>query len=97
MTQTQTTAPTMTRDQIATAVSDLRQMRFAIADLQGIAWSMITLARTNDDIPAELREDMEAAIALIDRADKIAGARMVELYHAPTLKAANDIEEEKAA
>lgn len=93
---TQTSTPTMTRDQIATAISDLRQMRFAIADLQGIAWGMISLAKTNADIPADLRADMEAAIALIDKADKIAGARMVELYHTPTLKAANDIRGEAA-
>lgn len=96
MTKTDTTPKALPRDQIAAQLSDLRQMRFAIADLQGIAWGFINLAKSSGEIPADLRADMEAAIGLIDRADKVASARMVELYSTPTLTAANDLKEEAA-
>lgn len=87
---------TLSREAIAAELSDLRQARFAVADLQGIAYGLLSLAKAAE-LPREIVSQMTAAMELIDQTDKIAAARMVELYDIPTRKSANDQQEAEAA
>ena len=86
---------TYPREAIAAELSDLRHMRGSIADLQGIALRLLSQASAAE-VPPQMVEDMRQALALIDGADKIAQARMIDLYNLPTTKAANDDRSEAA-
>ncbi len=85
------------REQIAAELSELRQIRSRIADLQQIGWSLMSQTKATDT-PAsdDLVKDLTTAIGLIDRMDKVACARAQQLYGMPTPKT-NDNAKEKAA
>lgn len=84
------------REQIAKEISDLRHIRFSIADIQGIAHRLLTQTKATE-AGDDLRHDLKNAIAMIDRMDKVAAARMVALYDMPTPEVANANEQEEAA
>ena len=85
------------REQIAAELSELRQIRSRIADLQRIGWSLMSQTKATDT-PAsdDLVKDLTTAIGLIDRMDKVACARAQQLYGMPTPKT-NDNSKVEAA
>lgn len=84
------------REQIAAELSELRNIRFSIADLQGIGWSLMARAKETG-VADDLTHDLKTAMGLIDRMDKVASARMVSLYDMPTPAVANVNVQEEAA
>lgn len=84
------------REQIAAEISELRHIRFAIADLQGIGYRLLSQSKATE-AGDDLRHDLKTAMGLIDRMDKVASARMVALYNMPTPEIANANKQEEAA
>lgn len=69
------------RQQIAEAVSDLREMRRVLGDLQIEAHNLL---RGFPDAPADVRRDLTTALEAIDHAHEISQARIRELYATKT-------------
>ncbi|MCY1536955.1 hypothetical protein D9M68_724310 [compost metagenome] len=75
------------REQIAAELSELREIRSRIADLQQIGWSLMSQSKaTETPVSGDLVKDLSTAIGLIDRMDKVACARAQQLYAMPTPK-----------
>ena len=89
---------TYPRQHIAAEISDLRQMRGALADIISTACGLMSMASAAD-VPEDIRLRVVASLAAAEEADKIAQDRMRALYGMPTpapIEAAND-EKERAA
>lgn len=86
---------TYPRQKIAAEISDLRQMRGALADIISTACGLMGMASAAD-VPEEIRLRVVAALSAAEEADKLAQERMRSLYNVPTVEAAND-EQERAA
>lgn len=95
MTQTTTTtAPkTFPRQHIAEAICDLQAMRGKIGELQIAGYCLLN---GFPDAPADVREDLKAALEAIDHAHRIAQDSIRALYAMPTPQIANDDREEAA-
>ncbi len=73
------------REQIAAELSELRHIRSRIADLQEIGWSLMSQSKaTETPVSDDLIKDLNTAIGRIDRMDKVACARVQQLYAMPT-------------
>lgn len=79
---------TFPREHIAAEISDLRQMRGALADIISTACGLLGQAKAagvSDSVGLELM----AALSHAEKADFIAKERMFALYNQPTPEAAN--------
>ncbi|WP_429819097.1 hypothetical protein [Ensifer sp. B1-9] len=77
------------RQHIAEQLSDLRQMRGAMADIISTACGLLSQAQAAD-VPETVRLELLAALSHAEKADQIAKDRMRELYGVPKQNAAND-------
>ncbi|WP_425624911.1 hypothetical protein [Agrobacterium radiobacter] len=83
------------RKHIADQISDLRQMRGALADIISTACGLLSQAQAAD-VPETVRLELMAALSHAEKADTFTQNRMRELYGTPTPKVAND-DKERAA
>ncbi|MGH0214418.1 hypothetical protein NKY66_10940 [Sinorhizobium meliloti] len=83
------------RQHIAEQLSDLRQMRGAMADLISTACGLLSQAQAAE-VPETVRLELLAALSHAEKADHIAKEKMVELYGVKTPKGANDDTDEAA-